>query len=344
MSKLVIQIPCFNEETTIAEAIKELPKQIEGIDQILILVIDDGSHDNTAEIALKNGADIVIQHPTNRGLARTFMTGIEASLALGADIIVNTDADNQYPGHYITQLVKPILDKQANLVIGNRQVENNIHFSPIKRALESFGSWIMRIISNTDVPDAPSGFRAYSRFTALRLQVYNQFSYTLETLIQAGRTRTNIVHVPIHTNPATRPSRLHKGIFHFIWNQGGTILRSYVLYQPLKTFLQVSFPFFLLSIILIGRFLFFYLTDQTGVGRYAQSVSIGGTLGVFGLLLVMIGLLADANSTNRQLLESILVAQRDNIKITPDNSSFYGFSLLRKNDKIITRSQSDINS
>jgi glycosyltransferase involved in cell wall biosynthesis len=329
---LVIQIPCYNEEQTISDALREIPRSIPGVDKVTILIIDDGSHDNTARVALQNGADYVIQHPVNRGLARAFITGIQTALALGADIIVNTDADNQYPGKYIPDLIAPILSKRANLVIGDRQVEKNQHFSPIKRMLEWVGSWFMRIVSDTDVPDAPSGFRAFSRYTALRMQVYNRYSYTLETLIQAGKDRMNIAHLQIETNPATRPSRLHKGIFNFIWRQAGTIIRSYVLYQPLKTFAQVSIPFLLSSAILIGRFLYLYLTHQAGSGRYLQSVSIGGTLGIFGILLVMMGLIGDAVRTNRQTMEEILVAQRDNQRLTDASDSLCGCKFLKKTD------------
>ncbi len=332
MTKLVIQIPCFNEAASIAGTLRDLPKSIPGIDEINVLVIDDGSQDNTAQTALENGADFVIQHPVNRGLARAFITGIQTSLALGADIIINTDADNQYPGRYISELVSPILAGAANIVIGDRQVNKNQHFSPLKRRLEALGSWLMRKVSDTDVPDAPSGFRAYSRFAALRLQVYNQYSYTLETLIQAGRDRMKLTHLPIETNPTTRPSRLHKGIFNFIWRQSGTIIRSFVLYQPLKTFALVSIPFLLSSLILIGRFLYYYLLHQTSVGRYAQSVSIGGTLGIFGILLLMIGLIGDAVRTNRQMMEEIMIYQRDSQRLTDHHTEFQGCRLLKRSD------------
>jgi glycosyltransferase involved in cell wall biosynthesis len=326
--KLVIQIPCYNEALTIKETLAELPKEIPGVDKIIVLLVDDGSTDETDRIGLENGADFVIRHPYNRGLAKTFMTGIQTSLALGADIIVNTDGDNQYPGRYISELVKPILEDRACIVIGDRQVDQNQHFSPIKRRLESLGSWLMRVISKTNVSDAPSGFRAYSRFAALHLQVYNQYSYTLETLIQAGKEHIAITQIPIKTNPATRPSRLHKGLLNFIWRQSGTILRSYVLYQPLKTFTQVSVPFLLTSVILLGRFLILYLMNQTGIGRYTQSVSIGGTLGIFGILLFMIGLIGDAVRTNRQAMEEILAFQRNSQHIDEDSREFIGCKLI----------------
>jgi glycosyltransferase involved in cell wall biosynthesis len=330
MPKLIIQIPCFNESQTIATTLAELPRHIDGVDEVVVLLIDDGSSDDTARVGLEAGADIVVQHPSNRGLAKAYITGIQTALGLGADIIVNTDADNQYPGHYIPELIKPILEHRADIVIGDRQVIKNIYFSPIKRMLEALGSWFMRIVSGTDAPDAPSGFRAYSRYSALHLQVFNRYSYTLETLVQAGKQHMKLAHLPIVTNPSTRPSRLHKGIMNFIWRQSGTIIRSYVLYQPLKTFILLSVPFLLSSAILIGRFLYFYFTNQSGVGRYIQSVSIGGTLGIFGLILVTMGLIGDAISTNRQTMEEIIVQQRDSIRIDETSETLHGCKLLRR--------------
>ncbi len=312
MSKtLVIQIPCYNEAQTLAETIDDLPKSIPGIGKIIVLVVDDGSSDNTARVALKSGADYVVRHRRNRGLARAFMTGLTTAIALGADIVVNTDADHQYPGRYIPDLVSPILAGTTDLVIGDRQPGRNVHFSPIKRFLEGFGSWVIRSLSQTDAPDAPSGFRAYSRYAALRVQVYNNYSYTLETLVQVGRERMAIAHIPIETNPTLRPSRLHKGFLHFIWQQGGVIVRSYTLYQPLKTFVGLGLPFLLGGGFLIARFLWFYLLGETGVGRYAQSVSIGGTMTMFGLVLVFLGLLGDAVRANRAVMEEILIRLRE---------------------------------
>ena len=332
MTRLIIQIPCYNESETIALTLADLPRQIDGVDELKVLLIDDGSVDDTAAVGLQNGADYVVQHPSNRGLAKAFVTGIQTSLALSADIVVNTDADNQYPGHYISDLIAPILKRKADIVIGDRQVDKNQNFSPIKRFLESFGSWFMRVVSGTDAPDAPSGFRAYSRYAALHLQVFNRYSYTLETLIQAGKERMKLAHLPIITNPTTRPSRLHKGILNFIWRQSGTIIRSYVLYQPLKTFLLASVPFLLTSAILIGRFLYFYFTNQSGVGRYIQSVSIGGTLGIFGLMLVTMGLLGDAISTNRQMMEEVVIRQRDEFRVAEDTIEINGCRLLRREE------------
>jgi glycosyltransferase involved in cell wall biosynthesis len=250
---------------------------------------------------------------------------------LGANVIVNIDGDNQYPGDYIPTLVEPILKGNANMVIGNRQPLTNVNFSPLKQRLEVLGSWFMRLLSDTDVPDAPSGFRAYSRYAALRIQVHNPYSYTLETLIQAGKERFRIAHQPIITNPTTRPSRLHKGNTHFIWRQCGVILRSYILYLPLKTFGMTGFPFFAVGSILLLRFFILYLMNDSGIGRHIQSVSIGGTLFVFGFLLFSLGLLGDGIKANRQLLQEILAQLRDksNSEYENGDDEILGSSLIK---------------
>ncbi len=328
--KLVIQIPCFNESEILPEVLHELPRQIAGIDEVIVLIIDDGSSDNTVQVALDNGANFVVRHPQNQGLATAFTTGMRTALALGADIIVNTDADNQYPSRYIPDLVKPIVDGRASIVIGDRQNFKNPHFSPLKRLLEELGSWSMRVVSQTRVPDAASGFRAYSRFAALRLHVFNKYSYTLETLIQAGKERMKIESLPIETNSFRRPSRLHKGMMNFMIRQGGTIIRSYALYQPLKTFGIMSLPFFAVGLALLLRFLYFYVTNATGVGRYAQSVSIGGTLMVVGIILLMLGVLGDVIRANRQTMEEILLHQRDGLRISEKDDQFEGCKVIQK--------------
>ena len=330
---LFIQIPCYNEAQTLGETISGLPRVMPGISDVVILVVDDGSLDNTVQVALDNGADYIVRHRKNRGLAQAFMTGITTSLALGADIIVNTDADHQYPGKYIIDLIVPILSGEADLVIGDRKPGTNVHFSPIKRILETFGSWVIRFLSRTDAPDAPSGFRAYSRYAALKIQVYNNYSYTLETLIQAGRERIALAHVPIETNPAMRPSRLHKGALNFIWRQSGAIIRSYVLYQPLKFFFLLGIPFLVIGISLITRFLFYYFMGESGGARHIQSVSIGGTLSIFGVLLIFLGLLGDAIRANRKMLEEILGQLRETNRLDTqvDRLELFGTQIIRGN-------------
>ena len=330
MTKLIIQIPCFNEADTLVQTMSGLPKAIPGISEIMVLIVDDGSSDDTVQVALNNGADYVVRHRKNRGLAQAFMTGITTSLALGADIVVNTDADHQYPGRYISELVQPILTGEADLVIGDRKPGTNVHFSPFKRRLEVIGSWVVRRLSQTDAPDAPSGFRAYSRYTALRMHVYNNYSYTLETLIQAGKDRMSIAHLPIDTNPTLRPSRLHKGNANFLLRQGGAIVRSYVLYQPLKSFISLGTPFLLVGAFLILRFLYFYFLGDSGIGRHIQSVSIGGTLSILGLFLIILGLLGDAIRANRKMMEEILVQLREekHIETKDDNFEINGHPVI----------------
>ena len=328
MTKLVIQIPAYNEAKTIALTLAELPRRIDGVDDIQVVVIDDGSTDATAQTALANGADYVIRHRKNRGLSRAFMDGIQFSLALGADVIVNTDADNQYPGSDIPELIHPILKRSHDLVIGDRQLEKNQHFSAFKRMLERIGSAFVRRVSSTNVPDAASGFRAFSRYAALPLQVYNPYSYTLDTLIQAGKSQLNIGSVPIHTNAATRASRLHKGMANFIWRQGGAIVRSYLLYQPLRSFFLAGLLPGIPGLALIIRFLYFYIMGDGS--RFVQSVTLGGAMLVASLLLFIFGFLADATRANRQLLEETLIRKRDSSHFDPRDKEFLGLDVLKK--------------
>lgn len=304
--KLIIQIPCYNEADTLAETIAEFPESIAGIDLIELLVIDDGSTDDTAVIAKQLGVQHIVQHRKNMGLARTFTDGLDACLQLGADIIVNTDADNQYPGRYIVDLVLPILAGEADIVIADRQVDQIEHFSPLKRLLQKLGSWTVRTVSGTAVPDAPSGFRAYTRDTALRLNVLTHFSYTLDTIIQAGKMGLTIVSVPVETNGPTRPSRLQKNMWHFIKAQASTIVRLYAFYEPLRTFSYISLPFLLAGLFLWGRFLYFFLNGESGIGRFSQSVTIGTGLLLVGLLIFIFGVLADIISKQRQLNQETL--------------------------------------
>jgi glycosyltransferase involved in cell wall biosynthesis len=302
--KLIIQIPCLNEAETLPDVLAELPRHIDGIDLIETLVIDDGSKDGTAEVATALGVDHVVRHPRNLGLAKAFQTGIEAALQRGADIIVNTDADNQYPGRYIVDLVTPILAGKADMVIGDRQIGTIDHFSPWKKLLQRLGSWMVRNVSGTDVPDTVSGFRAYTRETALRLNILTQFSYTLDTIIQAGKKGLTIVSVPIETNGPTRPSRLQHSTWHFVRQQAATIVRLYAFYEPLRTFLYIALPFLLVGTFLLLRFGYFYITDG-GMG-HVQSVTIGSGFFVVGIFVALFGLQADISSKHRLLSDQTL--------------------------------------
>ena len=301
--KLIIQIPCYNEAETLPETLAELPIHIPGVDVVETLVIDDGSEDETAVVAKQHNVNHIISHPKNMGLAAAFQTGLDTCLRLGADIIVNTDADNQYPGHYIPDLAAPIVNGAADMVIANRQVNQIAHFSPVKKGLQKLGSWTVRTVSGTDVPDAPSGFRAYSRETALRLHILTRFSYTLETIIQAGKLGLTIVSVPIETNETLRPSRLQRNMWHFIKAQAGTILRLYAFYEPLKTFSYMALPFLLLGSLSWLRFLYFYFQQ---IGCHLQSLTIGTGLFLVGILILLFGIQADITSKHRQISQEML--------------------------------------
>ncbi|MBM3263922.1 MAG: glycosyltransferase [candidate division Zixibacteria bacterium] len=307
--KVIVQIPALNEEQTIASVIRAVPRNIAGVDRVEVLVIDDGSTDGTVEMAKTAGADHVLSLHRNRGLASAFQLGLDACLRHGADIIVNTDADNQYPGDQIPQLVERILQDRADLVIGDRQTVTVAHFSLRKKWLQIFGSWVVRCASGTSVPDAPSGFRAYTRETALRLFVISDFSYTIDHLIQAGKRRMAVAHVPIRTN-STRPSRLHRGNWNFVKRQAAIILRTYATYEPLKTFFWLSLPFFLVSLALsIRLFIRFILQDFSLPGN-VQSLVVAGVTLIAGFLVLMFGLLADRISDNRRLMDEVLYRLR----------------------------------
>jgi glycosyltransferase involved in cell wall biosynthesis len=306
---LFVQIPAFNEEATIAEVIGGIPRTIPGIDRVEVLVIDDGSLDRTVECAQIAGADHFLSLHYNHGLAFAFQAGLDACLRLGADIIVNTDGDHQYPGGQIPALVRPILDRQADIVIGDRQIDQIYHFSLQKRVLERLGSWVVRMASGTSVPDAPSGFRAYSREAALRLFVTSDFSYTLDNLIQAGKRGLRVTHIPIVTNP-TRPSRLHRGSWHFVKRQAATIVRAYATYEPLKTFFYLSLPFLVIAGILFLRLLVIFLSDGLARGAHVQSLIVAVMSGIVGFLVLVVGLLADRIGDSRRLMEEILYRLR----------------------------------
>jgi glycosyltransferase involved in cell wall biosynthesis len=307
---LIIQIPCFNEAETLPEVLSALPKELPGVSRVEVLVIDDGSTDGTADLARTLGADYVIQHRQNRGLATAFQTGLDFCLQAGADIVVNTDGDHQYPGHQIQALIGPILQGTADIVIGDRQTYSVNHFSPTKRFLQQWGSRVVRLASGTDVPDATSGFRAFSREAALRLIVLTRYTYTLETIIQAGKKGLVIASVPIEINKPTRQSRLIRSTWSYIKHSAATILRLYTFYEPLRSFSFLAAPFLLTGILLLGRFVYFYLTGASGVGRHVQSVAIGGTLLTVGFLIFLFGVLADISSTQRALIEEMLYRQR----------------------------------
>lgn len=301
--KLIIQIPCLNEAETLAVALAELPRQVAGFDAVEWLVVDDGSTDDTDQVARAHGVDHVIRHPVNRGLAAAFMTGLETCLRLGADVIVNTDADNQYCGADIPRLTQPILDHAADIVVGARPIDRTEHFSWLKKKLQRLGSWAVRVASKTDIADAPSGFRAISRETAMRLNVFNQYTYTLETIIQAGLSNLAVVSVPVRTNPDLRPSRLVKSIPNYVKRSLVTIIRVFVIYRPLALFMWTSAILALVGIALGVRYLW-YLFAGDG-GGHVQSLILAASCVMLGGLSFMIGLLADLIATNRKLLEQV---------------------------------------
>ncbi len=307
--KLVIQIPCLNEEATLPATLADLPRTLPGVDRIEWLVVDDGSSDRTGQVAREHGVHRVVRFPARRGLARAFEAGLREALAMGADIVVNTDADNQYQGADIATLIQPILDGRADMVVGTRPIDQIEHFSPLKKLLQKLGSGVVRRLAHTDVPDATSGFRAYSREAALRLTVVTGFTYTLETIIQASQKNIAVTHVPIRTNGKLRESRLFKGMRSYITRSLGTMFRVYVMYQPLKFFFRLAAVSMLAALVLLGRFAWLYFTVEGNTG-HVQSVVVAGALAIIAILLVAIGVLSDLTATNRRLLEEILVNTR----------------------------------
>ncbi len=301
--KLIIQIPCLNEAETLPIALADLPRQVEGFDIVEWLVIDDGSTDDTADVARAAGVDHIVRLPFNQGLARAFMAGIERALCEGADVIINTDADNQYSASSIPDLVAPILDGRAQIVIGARPIETIAHFSPLKKALQRFGSRVVKLASGADIADAPSGFRAIHRDAAMALKVFNNYTYTLETIIQAGRHGIRTVSVPIEVNGFLRPSRLISSIPTYISRSVLTILRIFVLYYPLRFFLLASALVAAPGIAAVLRFLYLYFTGS-GAGNI-QSLVLAGALLVMATALFVCGILGDLIAANRTMLEEI---------------------------------------
>lgn len=299
--KLIIQIPCYNEAQTLEIALGELPSRLDGIDEIEYLIIDDGSTDETVAVAKAWGVHHIVSFKQNKGLAKGFMAGLDEALRQGADIIVNTDADNQYCAKDIGALIEPILAGRADYVIGARPIDDTEHFSFIKKKLQHFGSWVVRKASNTDIPDAPSGFRAMTREAAMRMNVVNDYTYTLETIVQAGRERIPITSVPIRTNAELRPSRLFHSIWNYVKKSMLTIIRAYIMYKPLKCFSYLASLPMLSGLLYVARFIIYYAMG-TGTG-HVQSLILGCTLIILGFLTFVIGLMADVISANRKILE-----------------------------------------
>lgn len=314
--KLIIQIPCYNEAEVLPRTLADLPRTIPGIDVLETLVIDDGSSDGTGEVARRFGVDHVVRVTHNRGLAHAFTAGLEACLLHGADIIVNTDADNQYRGADIPRLVEPILAGRADLVVGDRGVDSVEDFSTTKRLLQRFGSWVVSRAAGAAMPDAASGFRAMTRETALRMLVLSNYSYTLETLIQSGARRLAIEFVPIQTNPPTRPSRLMHHMTQFVSHSAVTILRAYTMYRPLRVFMGVGLVMLLAGVAIGLRFLYFYFTG-TGAG-HIQSLILAAILCIIGFQTMLIGLVADLVGFNRKIVEEVLYRMR---KLEADRES-----------------------
>jgi glycosyltransferase involved in cell wall biosynthesis len=303
MKKLVIQIPCYNEAETLPLTLSELPRHVEGFDKVEWLIIDDGSTDNTSEVAKAHGADHIVRVRRNQGLARAFMTGLEASLKVGADVIVNTDADNQYNARDIPKLIEPILSGKAEIVVGARPISKIEHFSPVKKSLQKLGSWVVRLASKTDVTDTSSGFRAISKQAAMKLNVFNDYTYTLETIIQAGQKNMSIVSLPIKINDNLRPSRLMKSVTIYIRKSIMTIVRIFVVYRPFRFFLTIGLLLFTSGFLIGMRFLYYYFTNRAA--GHIQSLILASILLGIGFQTILVAFLADLLAVERKLLEDI---------------------------------------
>jgi glycosyltransferase involved in cell wall biosynthesis len=306
--KLIIQIPCYNEEATLSQTIRDLPHALPGIDEIEVLVVDDGCTDCTVQVAQELGVHHIVHLKQNRGLASAFSAGMDAALQAGADIIVNTDADNQYRGEDIAKLIQPIVEGRADIVVGDRGIAAVEHFSPVKRLLQRLGSWIVGHAAGIPIPDAVSGFRAFTREAALRLTILDDYTYTLETLIQAGARQMTVVYVPIRTNPQTRPSRLIQNILSFLALSAMAIVRFYTMYRPLQVFLAIGAILITGGVALGLRFVYFYL-QGVGEGK-VQSLILAAILAIVGFQTCLVGLIADLVRLNRKMLEETLFRVR----------------------------------
>ena len=331
MKKLIIQIPCLNEAPTLPATLADLPKTIAGVDVIEVLVIDDGSRDGTADVARACGVDHIVRLRRNKGLAAAFQAGIDACLKAGADYIVNTDADNQYSGQDIPKLLAPLLRGEADMVIGDRNISELRHMSWRRRQLQALGSWVVRQVSNTSVPDTTSGFRSYTREAALRMTIVSEFSYTLESIIQAGKKRMAIAHVPVSVNPRTRPSRLFDGVFSYIKRSGATIVRIYTMYEPLKVFTYLGGALGLMGVAGFVRFFYYYFHGLAQ--RHIASLVASGMFITLGFLVLVIGLLADVISGNRKLLEDLVYRVRA-LESPPRETEHQRPALSRTTDRI----------
>jgi glycosyltransferase involved in cell wall biosynthesis len=304
--KLIVQIPCFNEEKTLPLVVNSIPRQIPGIDEIEVLIIDDGSSDRTVQVAQELGVHHIVLHKQNKGLAASFADGVHEALRQGADIIVNTDGDNQYPQHDIPKLIQPILDGTHDIVVADRQTDKIAHFSPLKKMLQKVGSKMVCFASGTNLPDAPSGFRAYSKEAAMSLNIITSFSYCMETIIHAGKKRIAITTVPVTTNPKTRESRLFKSMGQHVRKSMFAIVRSYAMHEPFKIFLVTGICILLIGTIPFLRYLVLLLQWAEPVAGHIQSLLIGGVFMILGFMCVVIGIIADLIAINRKLLEDAL--------------------------------------
>lgn len=305
MTRLIIQIPCLNEAESLPATLAELPRQIPGVDEVVVLVIDDGSVDDTAEVALRSGADHVVRHKTRQGVARAFVTGLRAALDLGADLVVNTDADNQYPGRYIPALVEPLLRGEADMVVGDRQVNGLAHFSRSKRVLQRLGSWVVRRASGTEVPDTTSGFRAYNRDAALSLEVVSSFTYTLESLIQAGKMSVAVTDVPVGANEVDRPSRLFPSTWNYVRRNALAVFRAYAMYEPLRVFTAAAIVLAIAALAAWTPFLADWIVNGDSNG-HVQSLIAGAVLSIAAVQMFALGVIGDALAGQRVMTQRAL--------------------------------------